>query len=282
MGGAANSRATITELTTPANLNSTFLPSISGGLEIDGLTIRPEIAGTPIPGQMDVFHHDHGSGGSTRGIATFSNLNELGSIFNKVSTTNTIGSFDALTPEAIVSMFVQLGTSVQAIASKLDVPDGIPFVKEAVSGVINFSQTAQDFARQLYFNPNLVGAADIAVTNGRLSQDASFALRIERRRTVFVTVTASSTATNNTIDDLYADINQALINAGVGGKVIAERHRAFSSSQINLLVDESAIVLPAACSRYQPVSRAIVPTSIPPSICSNLGLRVGDTNPVPG
>lgn len=37
VGIDANSRATITELTTPANLATTFIPSISGGLEIDGL-----------------------------------------------------------------------------------------------------------------------------------------------------------------------------------------------------------------------------------------------------
>ncbi len=224
---------------------------------------------------MDVFTTTT-VGGSTRGIATFSSLNELGSIFDKVSTTNSIGSFDSITPEAIVSMFVQLGTSVQAIASELDVPDGIPFVKQAISGVINFSQTAQEFARQLYFNPKLVGAGDISVTNGRLSQDASFTMRIEGGEPVLITVLASSTTTNNTIDDLYADINQALANAGLGGKVIAERQKPFGSSQISLLVDESSIVLPGSVQPL-PVGFARYRANFTPSInLFNLGLRVGD------
>jgi hypothetical protein len=37
-------------------------------------------------------------------------------------------------------MFVQLGNSVQEIAGKFEVPEGIPFVKDAISGIIDFSQ----------------------------------------------------------------------------------------------------------------------------------------------
>lgn len=130
--------------------------------------------------------------------------------------------------------------------------------------------------REPYFNPKLVGASDIAVTNGRLSQDASFAIRIEGGEPVMVTVLASSTATNTTIDNLYADVNQALVNAGVGDEVVAERPKPFGNSQISSLVDESSIVLPGS---VQPLPPGFVRyrANFSPSInLFNLGLRVGD------
>ncbi|MEQ1827789.1 MAG: hypothetical protein ABL921_17650, partial [Pirellula sp.] len=178
-------RATITELLNPANLSASFQPTFSGDVDIDGILITPEIAGTPIPGQANIFST---TDGATRGAAQFSNLAELGSLFSKIKVNSDFPTTESLTPESVVTMFVQMGNSVQEIASKLEVPDGIPFVKDAISGIVDFTKITQNFARQLYFNPKLVGANDISVTNGRLSSDATFVIRIEGGDPLFITI----------------------------------------------------------------------------------------------
>ncbi len=168
---------------------------------------------------------------TSRAPAQFANLTELKGLLSKFFVANTIGTTESLTPEAVATMFVQLGNSVQQIAGKLEVPEGIPFVKDAISGIVDFSKITQNFARQLYFNPKLVGANDISVTNGRLSGDATFAIRIEGGEPAFVTIPAASTTTNVSIEDLYADINAALVAQGFGSKLIAERQLPFSGPQ---------------------------------------------------
>ncbi|MCC6511795.1 MAG: hypothetical protein IT423_22025, partial [Pirellulaceae bacterium] len=55
IGAAANGRATISELITPANLANTFIPGVNGAFDLDGLVIRPELAGTVIPGSISIF-----------------------------------------------------------------------------------------------------------------------------------------------------------------------------------------------------------------------------------
>ncbi len=198
-----------------------------------------------------------------------------GTLFDKVKVENTIGTTEALTPEAVATMIVQLGSSVQAIAGKLDIPDGIPLVRQAVSGLVDFSKMTQDFARQLYFNPKLVGVNDISITNGRLSQDATFVIRIEGGDPLFVTIPASATATNNSIDDLYADINAVLAQPQFEGRLIAERQLPLSGSQVVIVTNVTATAvaasvapLPAGYSRF----RADLHSSID---LFNLGIRVG-------
>ncbi len=241
------------------------------------MKIRPEVAGTAIPGEVTIFTTNVANpiSTTTRAPAQFADLNELRSVLNKFFISNTIGTTESLTPEAVATMFVQLGNSVQEIAGKLDVPEGIPFVKDAVSGIVNFSQITQNFARQLYFNPKLVGANDISVTNGRLSRDATFAIRIEGGEPSFVTISAASTATNNTLDDLYADINAALATQGFGGKLIAERQLPLAGLQVSALTDVSAVAvpnfvqpLPAGYQRWN----AVLANTIN---LYNLGIRVG-------
>ena len=268
-------RATIGELLNGSNLAASFVPGFSGSFDIDGLMIKPEIAGTPIPGDVRIFTTTT-PGGATRGPAPFANIAQLKTLLNNISVTNTIGKFDSLTPEEIVTMFVQLGDSVQSIASTLDIPDGIPFVKDAVSGIVDFSKTAQNFARQLYFNPKLIGAEDISVTNGRLTQDATFAIRIENGEPIFVTIPAISTATNESIDDLYEDINQAFVAQGLDSQLIADRLKPFEGSSITSITNITATAVPSS---VQPLPvgfvryRAVLAS---PINLFNLGLRVGD------
>ena len=117
-------------------------------------------------------------------------------------------------------------------------PDGIPFVDEAISEVVNIVDITQDFARQLYFNPTIIGENDISVTDGVLSSDATFSVNIEAGETVFVVVAAADTAKDNTsIDDLFVDINAAIADAGLAGQIIAERQTPFDSSIVTSLSD---------------------------------------------
>ncbi|MEQ1826133.1 MAG: hypothetical protein ABL921_09305, partial [Pirellula sp.] len=268
-------RATVTELITPGNLAASFDPKFTGDFDIDGLLIKPEIAGASIPGQVEIFTTTT-AGGSTRGIATFNSLSDLGSLFNKISVTNTIGSFESLTPEAIVAMFIQLGNSIENIASKLDVPNGLPFIQNAVDGIVNFAETTQDFGRQLYFNPKMIGSGNIQVTNGRLSKDPTLVVRIEGGEPLFITIPASSTSTNNSIDDLYADINAVLVAQGFSDRLVAERQVPFNNSKITSLTNISADAIPVF---VQPLQfgfhrfRANFDGAIN---LFNLGIRVGD------
>ena len=270
--GASPNRATITELTNSSNLGNSFESSFGGSLDIDGLRLQPEIAGVTNQqtlndrlGKIDIYTTTNGT---TRGDATFDSVSALTSLVNKIKFEGTLGSTEGLTPEAVTTMFMQLGTAVQNIAGKLNVPEGLPFVKDAVSGIIDFSQTTQDFARQLYFNPQLIGTNDIAVTNGRLSSDATFAIRIEGGEPFFITVLASNTATNNSIDDLYADINAALSAQVPGNKLVAQRQMPLDSTKFSL--SDITADLPSDGFKHY---RATFPNGVN---LFNLGLRVGD------
>ncbi len=268
-------RATVTELTSPAELANTFDANLSGTMDIDGLIVRPAFAGATIPGQVDIFTTTV-AGGATRGAASFANLSELGSLFDKVVFNNTIGSFSALTPESVVSMLVQLGNSVQNIAGTLDVPEGLPFVDEAISRVVNFAQTTQDFARQLYFTPKLTGPNNISVTNGRLTRDATLMLRIEGGEPLFITIPAASTATNSTIDDLYGDINAAILAQGYGDQLVAERQKPMGSDLITAMANVSAQPVPSFVEPLPNGFRRFEVIFAPSVNLFHLGLGVGD------
>ncbi len=269
-------KATVQELITTGNLASSFDPDVFGSLDIEGLKIQPEIAGATIPGQIDIFTTALPNG-TARGIASFDDLSELGTILtDHITFNNTIGDFESLTPEAVVAMFIQLGGSLEQIADNLDVPNGLPIVQKAVDGVVNFAQTTQDFGRQLYFNPKLIGLNDIKVTNGRLTKDATFAIRIEGGEPTFIKILASATATNNSIDDLYADINAAIAAQGLSDVLIAERQVPYGGSTVTSITDITANTIPVF---VQPLQanyhrfRANFASSIN---LFNLGIRVGD------
>lgn len=69
------------------------------------------------------------STGLEPGPASFGSLSELSHLYrDHISITNTIGDFSALTLESVVTMFINLGNSVQEIAVILDVPGGIPIL----------------------------------------------------------------------------------------------------------------------------------------------------------
>ncbi len=274
-GSQANQRATISELTTASNLTSSFAPTFSGFLDIDGLLIKPTVAGASvIPGDVKIFTT---TDGTNRGNASFANLAELKTLINKIKFDNSIGTTESLTPESVASMVLQLGNAVQEIVGRLDIPEGIPFVQEAISGVVNFSKITQDFARQLYFNPKLIGTNDIAVTDGRLSRDATFAIKIEGGDPILVTIPAAATSNNQTIDDLYADINAALVAQGLGAKLVAERQLPFVATQISSIVNVTTVPVKPYVEPVPATGVARYEVTFPSTIdLFTLGLRVGD------
>ena len=64
-------------------------------------------------------------------------------------------------------------------------------------------------------------AQEVASATGRLSADAVFKLTVNNDAPVTVTVAKSATAGNSTTTDLVADVNQALLAAGLAAKVVA-------------------------------------------------------------
>ncbi|MEL6105979.1 MAG: hypothetical protein AAFU85_08080, partial [Planctomycetota bacterium] len=208
----------------------------NGSFEIDGVEITPNVAGTTIPGRIEIFTT---SDGSTRGAATFEDFTELKTLFDKIEINNSIGEFDELNPEDIASMFIELGQSIGTLGESLDVPGGIPFVEEAISNVANFAEVTTGFARNLYFHPKVIAAEEVSVTDGRLSEDASFVVNVEGGVPVAVTVPKSATDDNTSIDDLVDDINHAIDQTDLSRGVVAERQSPLSASEIESITSDA-------------------------------------------
>ena len=77
----------------------------------------------------------------------------------------------------------------------------------------------------IVFNKDQVVAApnDVKVTYGRLDDDAKFQLKVNGGEFIDVTVAKDATATNETVLDLAADINAALVTAGLGAQIQAQK-----------------------------------------------------------
>ena len=237
--GSANDGSQVTFGDIASDVTGSFVGLANGSFNIDGVEITPNVAGTTIPGRVEIYTT---SDGSARGAATFANFNDLKTLFDNIEIDNieignieidnTIGEFDELTPEDIVSMFIELGQSIGTISETLDVPGGIPFVEEAISNVANFAEVTTGFARNLYFHPKVVAADEVSVTNGKLTSDTSFIVNIEGGQPVAVTVTQSATEDNSSIDDLVVDINNAINQTDLSGSVVAERQSPLGATEI--------------------------------------------------
>lgn len=252
--GAVAGGATIGELLGLADAAAAFNPSFSGSLDVPGVLIEPEFAGATIPGAIELFTT---TDGTTREPAEFTDISQLVTLFDQISIDNTLGDFDSLTADDMVTMFTRLGTAIGNIAGTLDVPDGIPFVDAAISGVVDFAETTREFARQLYFNPRLIAADEIQITDGQLSSDATWMLRIEGGDPIFVILPAASTEDNQSIDDLFTDLQAAIANSDADGLLVAERLQPLAAGQIVSIVDvsgdslgDSVSPLPTGFARY--------------------------------
>ena len=267
--GNSDGHATITEIT--SDVGGSFTPAFAGSFDIDGLTIRPEAAGATIPGEVQIFTT---TDGTNRGPATFSSFGELAGLFGRIEIQNTIGTYDSLTPESVVTMFIELGNSLQEVTKELDVPEGIPFVDDAISELVQFIDVTGDLARRLYFNAAVVSDNDISVTDGVLSSDATFFISVENSNPRVVTVTADTTVDNQSIDDLYADINAAIATAGLSEAILAERRKPLDSTQLDTIIPTSSTSSPTAPLLNDEVRYRV---NVQQDIDTfDLGIRVGD------
>src|SRR5262249_59237725 len=148
-----------------------FTFGVTGELDIAGLTITPEFAGMDLPGRIDIFTTTDVPTGpvdinTPRGPVLITSLDELKRLSPHIQVvgSTSFDDFSTMTPGQIVTLFIQLGNTLQDIARKLNVPQGIPFVSDAVTGIVSFVDTLQGFARQLYFSPRLIAPHDITVT----------------------------------------------------------------------------------------------------------------------
>ena len=213
-GVTGNGKITATKLLNFANITKAFSFTLTGNLNIDGLLLTPDVAGITLPiGQIRVSID-----GKTKGkVTSLADLKNLLSNVN-IQRNDKFGDFKNLSPGAAVSLLIQIGDTLQSIASKLDVPGGIPYVRDAASQVVNFSKAVTDFARKLYFPPVLAAAADMQLPDAGLSQGTGIFVQVETGAPVFVPVTFDG---RSTLQGVIDAINTGLAQVGLGGKLMA-------------------------------------------------------------
>ena len=176
--------ATIGEL--QAGNQAFFKPAVSGSYNIPGLSLTPDLTNTT--GEITI---------GTSGAVKFNDFPTLTALYSPsgivVSEVTPFENFSDLAPADVLSMVIQLGDAMDSMASKLDVPGGIPFVEEAISSVAGFLDQTEALASLLFDKAELQGENEISTTTGVLAQDASFVLRIEDSEPVYVTVLAADT-----------------------------------------------------------------------------------------
>src|SRR5262249_24598238 len=137
-------------------------------------------------------------------------------------------------PGDISGMLGELGSTLQHIATSLNPSGAIPFVSKKISDIVDFTTMATNLTNKLS-EPAIIGNGT-AVATGQLSGDPNFAIVIAAATPVNVTVPASSTTANTSIDDLVNDINTAL-PSGLKSSVQAQR----KGNQIVLVAIGSSI-----------------------------------------
>jgi Ca2+-binding RTX toxin-like protein len=171
------------------------------------------------------------SGLSTSGTITLSDDNLLDSTPPVINATGFGDAFDLsnITPEGIINALNQLGTTLNSIVSKLNVPGGIPFVANGLEQLVNLVNTVNDFTSKFYdvqldTAQSYTGQNDPA-SSFKLTSDAHFKVKISDDADTFdVTVHATETSTNTTLADLAQDVANAIKTAlpsDLQGKITA-------------------------------------------------------------
>ncbi|MEZ6133641.1 MAG: Ig-like domain-containing protein [Pirellulaceae bacterium] len=164
-----------------------------------------------------------------------------------------------LTASDIANFFVQLGDSLETLADHLNVPGGIPFVNDAISTIASFSSQTDALASKLYKNATVTGAHDIAAIDGVLVGEAAFAIRLDDRDPVPVSVLAD--ANNNSVEDLIVDINTALALAGLSDAVVAELPTSGNASKLQLRTLDPSVATNMDVSTLQVTGALAAPSS---------------------
>ena len=132
--------------------------------------------------------------------------------------------FTRLSTSDFSALFSQLGTAMQDVAPTLNVPGitDLPFLGQQIDQLVNFNQVATDLGNDLSI-PEIIGDP-VAPANGQLTADADFSIAINSQAPVSVTVAATSTQGNESLDNLVTDINNAPAAAGLGSEIAASRN----------------------------------------------------------
>lgn len=134
-----------------------------------------------------------------------------------------LSSFCSMTPEQALAMLKGLGDWLAQFRDSSVFDVGIPFTSGTDLGDV--FDVSKAFIDKVY---NQLAVREIAAvgaqteevaTVGRLSGNARFQLAMDNGPPVLVSVLASSTASNQTLEDLVADFNAALTTAGLGATV---------------------------------------------------------------
>jgi hypothetical protein len=128
-----------------------------------------------------------------------------------------LSNFTNLTPSNVVGLLNQIGSGLQGLSSFLDVEQkvagGIPFIKDKLDKVIDFTQVLTGFSRQLF--DVVVAAPNLAPANGQFaSPEIDFTLAYTDANgnhsvPVMVTQALASPSTNASPDDLVAELIKA-------------------------------------------------------------------------
>ena len=135
-------------------------------------------------------------------------------------------NFKQLKPADVVNLIRQVGGALENISSGLNPEGGIPFLKEGIDAVVDFTKIINDLTSGFF--DEVINASRNAVQTGVLSAAASFDLKINNEAAV--TITVARDTTNQDLDDLVADVNAAIAAANLAQSVVAER----SGNQLTL------------------------------------------------
>lgn len=119
-------------------------------------------------------------------------------------------AFENFTPEQIQEILRSVGNAIQDIAVRLNSENGIPYLQEGIDEVVNFTEILTDLSKNIIEN-RIVGTTN--VSTGRISQDATFYFQINNNSNNVVGVRVIHDDSNQNINDLVADINQAFRDA---------------------------------------------------------------------
>lgn len=194
LGTLGNISVTNGSINLDADVNLTFLPGRISASDLVSKTLAqlaPSITATAsltatLPISATLAGQSVGSGTISASLT--------GDAFNgfsiNVSVDNqSFKNFSDITPGDIVSALTELGTNLQALAGSFDLPDGVPFVKDKISDVLDFAGRLQDLTKQL-FDLGLQGGTEFLAS--ALTGAATFKVVVDGVTSGLITVNAGT------------------------------------------------------------------------------------------
>lgn len=178
-------------------------------------------------------------------IITIRDDNLFNSLPPTVSTSDfsCLSSFCSMSPEQALAMLKSLGDWLAQFRDSSVFDLGIPFTSGTDLGdVFDVSKAFTDkvYNQLAVREVAALGAATEAVmAQGRLLANANFEVTLDTGPPVLVSVPASATSANESLEDLVGDFNNALVTAGLGASVEAAIN---SSGRLSVRLKKSSPV----------------------------------------